>query len=78
MIIRKSLVALASAGLLIGSTAAAAAPVAAPVGETRTASPVDDSEQLGRGAGWLWILAILIAVAVGGLLLADDNNPASP
>ena len=52
MVIRKALVALASAGLVLGSTAAAAAPVA--VDGVRAASPVGESENL----GFAWIIGI--------------------
>jgi len=73
MIIRKALVALASAGLVLGSTAHAAAPV--PAAEVRVSSPVADSENL---RGWFWILLAVIAIAGVGILAFDDNSPQSP
>ena len=70
MVIRKALVALASAGLVLGSTAAAAAPVA------RDASPVGESE----GLGFAWIIGVLILIGVIGVIAADGNEdlPTSP
>ena len=76
MVIRKALVALASAGMVIGSTAAAAAPVA--VGDVRAASPVAESEGL-RGS-WGWILALIILAGVIGVVASDGDEdlPTSP
>jgi len=76
MVIRKALVALASAGMVFGSTAAAAAPIA--VDDVRAASPVADSEGL-RGS-WGWILGIIILLGVIGTVWADsdENLPESP
>jgi len=70
MVIRKALVALASAGLVLGSTAAAAAPVA------RDASPVGEAENL----SFAWIVGILILIGVIGVIAADGNEdlPTSP
>ena len=73
MIIRKALVALASASLVLGSTAHAAAP--APVGDARVSSPVADSENL---RGWFWILLAVVAIAAVGILVFDDDTPNSP
>ena len=72
MIYRKALVALASAGLVFGSTAAAAAP--AQVEQARAASPVDEAEGI---RGWGWILLLAAALAVLGLTVLD-NDPQSP
>ena len=71
MVIRKALVALASAGLVLGSTAAAAAPVA-----DRVSSPVAESENL----GFAWIIGILILLGVIGVIAADGDEdlPTSP
>ena len=71
MVIRKALVALASAGLVLGSTAAAAAPVA-----NRASSPVAESENL----GFAWIIGILILIGVIGVIAADGDEdlPTSP
>ncbi len=74
MVIRKALVALASAGMVFGSTAAAAAPVA--VDDVRAASPVGDSEGL-RGS-WGWILALIILAGVIGVVAADGDESVSP
>ena len=74
MVIRKALVALASAGLVLGSTAAAAAPVA--VDGVRSASPVGESENL----GFAWIVGILILIGVIGVIASDGDEdlPTSP
>jgi len=73
MVIRKALVALASAGMVFGSTAAAAAPVA--VGDVRAASPVAESEGL-RGS-WGWILALIILAGVIGVVASDGDEDIS-
>ena len=72
MVIRKALVALAAAGLVFGSTAAAAAPVAG----ARDASPVADAENL----NFAWIIAILILLGVIGVIASDGDEdlPHSP
>lgn len=74
MIIRKALVALATAGLVLGSTAAAAAPVA--VDGVRGASPVGEAENL----GFAWIIGVLILIGVIGVIAADGDEdlPTSP
>lgn len=76
MFTRKVLASVAAAGLVFGSTAAAAAPAA--LGADRAASPVSASEGL-RG-GWAWILALLILIGVIGVIAADNNEdaPRSP
>ena len=76
MVIRKALVALASAGMVFGSTAAAAAPVA--TDDVRVASPVNEAEGL-RGS-WGWILALIIIAGVIGVIASDSNEdlPTSP
>lgn len=75
MIIRKALVALATAGMVFGSTAAAAAP--ASVADVRAASPVADSE--GLSGSWGWILALIIVAGVIGVIASDgDESPESP
>jgi hypothetical protein len=75
MVIRKALVALASAGMVFGSTAAAAAPVA--VDDVRAASPVAEAEGL---RSWHWILVVIILAGVIGVIAADGNEnvPTSP
>jgi len=76
MVIRKALIALASAGLVFGSTAAAAAPAAV---DTRSASPVADAEGVGGGS-WAWILAVIILAGVIGVIASDSDEsiPLSP
>ena len=67
MVIRKALVALASAGMVLGSTAAAAAPVA--VDDVRAASPVAESEGLsfyGYGLAFLILLGVVLVIASDG------------
>lgn len=71
MVIRKALLGLATAGLVFGSTAVAAAPVA------RTAAPVGQSENLGGGS-FGWILALLIVAGVIGVIASDSDEPVSP
>lgn len=76
MAIRKTLIALAAAGMVFGSTAAAATPG---VGEMRSGSPVTSAEGI-RVNSWTWILALIIIAAVIGVLVADteDTTPVSP
>jgi hypothetical protein len=74
MVIRKAFVALAAAGMVFGSTAAAAAPVA--VDDVRAASPVGESEDL--TGSWGWILALIILAGVIGVVLADGDEAVSP
>ena len=74
MVIRKALVALAAAGMVFGSTAAAAAPVA--VDGVRDASPVGESENL----GFAWIIGVIILLGVIGVIASDGDEdlPTSP
>ena len=76
MVIRKALVALAAAGMVFGSTAVAAAPVA--VDDVRVASPVADAEGL-RGS-WHWLLLLIIVAGVIGVIASDSGEdlPSSP
>lgn len=76
MVTRKALVALAAAGMVFGSTAAAAAPAA--VSGARSASPVD-GENL-AGAGFAWIIALLVVIGTIGAIAADGDEdlPTSP
>lgn len=69
MVIRKALVALASAGLVFGSTAASAAPIA--VADVRAGSPVADAEGIGS---WGWILGLIILIGVIGVIVADSDE----
>ena len=73
MVIRKALVALASAGMVLGSTAAAAAPVA--VDDVRAASPVGESEQL---SFYGYALAFLILLGVILVIASDSDEAVSP
>jgi hypothetical protein len=74
MVIRKALVALATAGLVLGSTAAAAAPVA--IDGVRDGSSVE-GENLNTFA---WIVGLLILIGVIGVIAADGDEdlPTSP
>jgi len=74
MVIRKALAALAAAGMVFGSTAVAAAPVA--VDGVRDASPVGEAENL----NFAWIVGVLILIGVIGVIAADGNEdlPTSP
>ena len=76
MVTRKVLASLAAAGLVFGSTAAAAAPAAS--SDARVASPVKASE--GLVGGWHWFLLLLIIAGVIGVIAAgnDQNQPHSP
>jgi len=69
MVVRKALVALASAGLVFGSTAAAAAPVA----DVRSASPVESADAIGGGS-WAWILALIVVAGVIGVIASDSDE----
>lgn len=73
MIIRKALFALASAGLVFGSTAATAAPAAL----DRASSPVGEAEGI---SGWGWILAVIILAGTIGVIASDGDEeiPVSP
>ena len=75
MVIRKALVALASVGLVFGSTAQAAAPAA--VADVRASSPVGDSEGLGS---WVFILGIIVFIGIFGVIASDTEGevPTSP
>jgi hypothetical protein len=77
MVIRKALVALASAGMVFGSTAHAAAPAA--INDVRAASPVADAEGTG-GSSWSWILALIIVAGVIAVIASDSDEeiPVSP
>ena len=76
MIVRKSLIGLAAAGLVLGSTAAAAVPVAA----DRSGSPVAGSEDLAGVGTFGLLLALLVVAGVVAIILSDDDEdaPASP
>jgi hypothetical protein len=73
MVIRKAIFALATAGLVFGSTAVAAAPAA------RDASPAAEAENM-RGGSWGWILAAIIIAGVIGVIASDSEEarPVSP
>ena len=70
MIIRKSLIGLAAAGMVFGSTAAAAAPAA----EARTASSVSESEGLAGVGTFGLLLGLLIVAGALGIILSDDDD----
>ena len=75
MVIRKALVALATAGMLVGSTAAVAAP--APIADVRAGSPVGEAESaLGL---WHGIVILMIIIGFAGILWAssDEDLPIS-
>ena len=77
MFTRKVLASFAAAGLVVGSTAAAAAPAAGSA--DRVASPIAGADSL-HGNGWAWVLALLILAGVIGVIAADNNEstPHSP
>lgn len=69
MIIRKALISLAAAGMVFGSTAAAAAPVS--MDSVRVGSSADQAEEFGDFG---WVVAALIFLGVLGVILADDDE----
>lgn len=74
MVIRKTLISLAAAGMVLGSTSAVAA-------EARDASPVSKSENLAGIGTFGILLGLLIAAGVVAIVVSDNNNnnnPASP
>ena len=75
MIIRKSLLGLAAAGMVFGSTAATAAPVSM----DRAGSDVASDELAGVGTFGL-LLALLIVAGVVAVVMSDDDEdlPTSP
>jgi len=74
MVIRKAIIALAAAGTILGSTAAVAAPA------VRTGAPVGDTESIGGGSSFAWIIAVLVAAGVIAVIASDDDDdaPVSP
>jgi hypothetical protein len=76
MVIRKTLTSLAAASLVLGSTAAAAAPVSG----TRGASHVAKSDDLAGIGTFGILLGVLILAGVIAVIATDNNNnhPASP
>jgi hypothetical protein len=70
MVIHKSLLGLAAAGLVLGSTAAAAAPAA----EARTGSSVSEAEGLAGVGTFGLLLGILIVAGVVAIVLSDDDD----
>lgn len=73
MVIRKSLISLAAAGLVFGSTAAVAAPA------PRSASPAAKSDDLAGIGTFGILLGVLIVAGVIAIIATDDNNtPVSP
>lgn len=76
MVIRKALVSLAAAGLVLGSTAAVAAPVAS---DARSASPTAKSDDLAGIGTFGLLLGLLIVAGVIAIIATDNNNnPVSP
>ena len=74
MVIRKTLISLAAAGMVLGSTAAVAAPVA-----TRDASPTAKSDDLAGIGTFGILLGVLILAGVIAIIATDNNNnPTSP
>jgi hypothetical protein len=73
MVIRKTLIGLAAAGMVLGSTSAVAA-------EARDASPVSKSEGIAGIGTFGILLGLLIAAGVIAIIVTDNNNhhPKSP
>ena len=78
MIVRKAVAALACAGLVLGSSAAAAAPVA--IDDVRSSSPVAESDSLRgmRGSFGIILILIIIAGVLGVVFAGDTDSPESP
>ena len=76
MIIRKTLLGLATAGMLVGSTAATAAPAAL----DRSGSEIGASEDLAGVGTFGLLLALLIVAGVVAIVASDDDEdlPTSP
>ena len=76
MIIRKSLLGMAAAGMVFGSTAA----VAAPVASDRSGSDVATSEGLAGVGTFGLLLGLLIVAGVIAIVASDDDEdaPTSP
>ncbi|RPF70239.1 hypothetical protein [Aurantiacibacter spongiae] len=78
MFFRKALFGLASSGLMLGSTMAAAAPSASPITGEREATPITQADDMG-GMGLGWLIALLVAAGVVAVIVTDDgNDPVSP
>lgn len=63
------------------STAAAlvvAAPIAAQAAPARTPAAVEESQELRGNSGVFLPIIVAIALAIGIILLIDDDNPTSP
>ena len=76
MIIRKTLLGLAAAGTILGSTAATAAPAAL----DRSGSEIGASEDLAGVGTFGLLLALLIVAGVVAIVASDDDEdlPTSP
>lgn len=77
MVIRRSLISLAAVGMVLGSTAVAAAPVAS---DTRSGSPVAKSDDLAGIGTFGLLIGLLIVAGVIAIIATDNNNnePVSP
>ena len=76
MTFRKSFISLAVASLALGSTAAAAAPVAR---DARSGSRVAQSDDLAGIGTFGILLGVLLAAGLIAIIASDNNNnPASP
>ena len=75
MFLRKTAMGLASAGLLLGSTAAVAAPAAV---DARIGAPVTDAEDLNGGYSLGWVIGALIAIGVIVVIVTDDSEDDDP
>lgn len=73
---RKPLFALAATGLVLGATAASAAPV--DVADTRSASSIGEADDLAGTPTLGWIIALLIVLGVIVIATSGDNEPDSP
>ncbi|MXO59681.1 hypothetical protein GRI89_09025 [Altererythrobacter salegens] len=76
MIIRKTIAGVAAAGLIFGSTAAAAAPAPA----ERGGSNVSSSEEFAGTGTFTLLLGLLILAGIIGVIASNDNDdlPTSP
>ena len=64
--------------LVAAALTTAALPIAASASD-RSAAPIDRASELAEGGlTQLIVLAVIAAVIIGGIAIADDDSPSSP